>query len=259
MPRFSPCLPRSRPSASKHCFTAMFSGTFSRCPTWYVGSAVHGVCAICLCLCSCIYKWEMGVGASYVAVVIVVVDVYASLIPVNGLHGLNRQGGVCVSQVQHSFTSFVSPGKRRGSGVQFWHSINALGTSVFTFPLSPHSLSIYSLSFGSLSLSSLDINVKRVIALAIILCFHLLLDITLAEAMLLWMLCFTTLHWWTTTASLSPSSTSWHRYARTNFFYFTSDKSSFNAVDSAERKCCMLSGTEGSPTHTQALFKRNHI
>lgn len=49
---FFQSLPFSRPFASKLCELALFSGTLSRCPSWYLGNVVH-VCAIRLCQCPC--------------------------------------------------------------------------------------------------------------------------------------------------------------------------------------------------------------
>lgn len=59
----------------------------------------------------------MGARASYVAVVIVVVGVDASLIPVNGLLGLNRRGAFVWAGP--SFIYFIHvPGEAEGE----WHT-----------------------------------------------------------------------------------------------------------------------------------------
>lgn len=87
-----------------------------------------------MCLGDCIhmYEWEIGVRASYVAVVIVVVGVDASLIPVNGLQGLNRRGAfLWDGSIIHPLHSCPS-GKRRGSGTH-WHGRNASRHGAFPF------------------------------------------------------------------------------------------------------------------------------
>lgn len=69
---------------------------------------------------------EGGIGAraSYVAVVVVVVGVDASLIPVNGLLGLNRRGAfLWAGSIIHSLHSCLR-GSGGGSGIH-WHGINA--------------------------------------------------------------------------------------------------------------------------------------
>lgn len=76
----------------------------------------------------------MGVRASYVAVVIVVVGVDASLIPVNGLLGLNRRGvfvwAGSIIHLLHSRPPHRGKRKGGGGGGQRWRGISAQSVSV---------------------------------------------------------------------------------------------------------------------------------
>lgn len=117
----------------------------------------------------------MGARASYVAVVIVVVGVDASLIPVNGLLGLNRRGAfVWAGSIIHLLHSCPW-----GSGGGVAYNTGAALTlkaslSVLFLPLL--ALSVCLSSFSSLTFPPLGTNAETVIAqsLAVILGFHVL-------------------------------------------------------------------------------------
>lgn len=159
-------------------------------------------------------KWEYGPPMLLLLLLLLMSTPHSSLW-MDCMDSIGKGAFVWVESIIHLLHS-CPRGSGGGSVVQFWHGVNAPGTSAFTFPPSAPSLSIpHRLR---LSFSLLDINGEIVVALAMISCFHLLLDITLDHAVLLWILCFTALHWWTTADSHSLSSTSWHKYAQTNFF-----------------------------------------
>lgn len=197
----------------------------------------------------------MGVRASYVAVVIVAVGVDASLIPVNGLLGLNRRGAfVWAGSIIHLLHSRPW-GSGGGSGIQHWHGTNAQSISVRRFP------SFHPSSVSSLTFLPLGSNAETVItqSLAMILGFHVLQDFMSDESM-----CFA-----------GPCAVSRRNDARPQTapsekkslqeaapgintgtkgaenFVPTADRSSFNAVDpdesqTVETKICLLTST--SPT-----------
>lgn len=104
----------------------------------------------------------MGVKASYVAVVIVVVGVDASLIPVNGLLGLNRRGAfMWVGSIIHLLHSCPQGGRGGVAYIGMALTLKA-SLSVLCLPL--------------LTFSPLGTNGKTVItqSLAMILGFHVL-------------------------------------------------------------------------------------
>ncbi len=152
------------------------------------------------------YEWEIGVRASYVAVVIVVVGVDASLIPVNGLLGLNRRGAfVWAGSIIHSLHSCLWGS---GGGVAY-NTGTALplkaSLSVLFLPLLAPSLSlIVVVSHFSSSWhkrwNSHQSKLGYDPGLSCSVGFHVRwIDV------LLWTMCFAALQWWKTTDSPSES------------------------------------------------------
>lgn len=157
-----------------------------------------------------------------------------------------------MGRVHHSFTSFISLGERRGSGIQHWHGINAQSISVHPFPPSAHFLSVSHRSrppFGT--------NAETLIShsLAMILGFHVLQDFMLDELMCSSGPCAAPHYNDGRPQTSAPrlrerigSNTSWHRLRDTELFS-TADRSSFNVVGSAEShteettKCLLTLGS----------------
>lgn len=186
---------------------------------------------MCVSLCDCIhtYAWEIGARASYVAVVIVVVGVDASLIPVNGLLGLNRRGAfVWAGSIIHLLHS--CPWGSGGGVAYNTGTALTLNTclSVLYLPLLALSLSLFLFfclsSFSSWTFPPLGTNAETVItqSLAIIPRFHVPLDSMFDELM-----CSSgpraSLHYHDGRPQTEPlgSSTSWHKHRGTNFFFFS--------------------------------------
>lgn len=134
----------------------------------------------------------MGVRASYVAVVIVVVGVDASLIPVNGLLGLNRRGvfvwAGSIIHLLHSRPPRPHRGKRKGgvadnAGAASALALKASLSALRVAPSAPSSL--HPSSASSLTSLALGSGAGTVISqsLAMILAFHVSQDFMSDESM----------------------------------------------------------------------------
>lgn len=161
---------------------------------------------VCVCDCIHMYEWEIGVRASYVAVVFVVVCVDASLIPVNGLLGLNRRGAfVWAGSIIHLLRSCLWGSRgvvayNTGMALTLKASLSVLYLPLLTLSLcliiliSHFSSSWHKCRNSHHSKPGCDPGLSCSVG------FHVRwIDV------LLWTMGFSTLQWWKTTSSPSES------------------------------------------------------